>query len=458
VEALLRRVVETRFEDLSPRNVRDVRRRFIDVVGCAVGGSVAGGNEAVSTALRRVGGPGHATVVARGFRLPTGQAAMMNAIQCRSYDFEVSEVDFLQAEQRATGHVCATVDWMALSVGETLCCRGTDILTAAAIGGDLAARLASAEDFEPSRSFDLSGTVTAFGAAAAAGRLLGLDSDQLGHAFGLLPSLISGSFQGVLDGVHAFKLHQGTAAQNALLAVDLAREGFEGVRAPLFGPRGYFAQFTGSHQPEILTRDLTGSLKTQGYHKAYPGCYGNHAALEAALSVASRSPLAPDDIREVVVEIWSDKAGSFLVRPFGAGDSPEKALFNTAYAIASAVVRGGVSLADYDAPAVADPDVLSIAARIRYEPSLPDDWGRGVAARVHVVGFDGTTHSGEVEEARGFPGRPLSDEDLEAKYWANVEHQTNVGTEAAEEALDLLRSFEDLEDVRTVFAFLDGSR
>lgn len=447
-------VLTTGFDDLSDEQVHDLRRRLVDVVGCAVGGAVADG----SGALRRVVGAGarqgRATVLGRGEALPPAEAAMLNAGQARAYDFEVSELHGGTGQERPTGHIPATVDLTALAVGEALGTGGREVIAAAAVAGDLAARLARAEDFAPSRSFDLSGTVTAFGAAAAAARLLGLDADGLRHALGLVLHLAAGSFQGVWDGVHAFRLPQAAAARNAVLAAEMASEGLTGPGDPLFSRRGYFAQYTRSHRPRVFAEGLGRTLHTRGYHKAYPSCYGNHPVIEACLRIAGDSPPAPDEVAAVEIELWADRMESFVAQPFGPGDSAQKALFNVRYAAATALVRGRALPADWDPPAVGDPGVLRVAEATRLAPTLPDDWGYGAAARVRVRLKGGRQRAAEVERPRGFPGRELDDQELSQKFRINVDHAGAVDGEAAREALGLLWRFDELGDVGAVTRLL----
>lgn len=445
---IVRSVVGTTFDDLGEATVHDVRRRFVDIVGCAVGGANADGNAALRRVLPRdERGRGKATVLHRGDRMAPAEAGMLNAVQARSYDFEVCEIHVRQDENRSTGHIPATVDLTALAIGEALGASGRDVVLAAALGGDLAARLATAEDFAPDRSFDLTGTATAFGAVAAAARLRGLDADGLRDAFGIVLNLIAGSFQSVLDGVHAFKLPQGAAARNAVLAVELATEGFGGPPDAFFAKRGYFAQYTRRHRPEFVAHGLGRELHARGYHKAWPGCYGGHAALEGCLHLANEQGVRAPDVADLVIEVWSDVAGGFLDQPFSAGDGTAKALFNMRYAAASALLRGDALPMHYEGGALRDPEVLRLAAATRLRPTLPDDWGHGVAARVHAVRHDGSRTGVEVERPRGFPKRELTDGELDDKFRRNLAHAGDIEPDAADAALDRLWHIDTLADV-----------
>lgn len=450
VRDLVRVVLQTSFEAFSAAQVAHGKARFIDVVGCALGGAFADGNDALLRTVRDWGGRPEATILVHGDRVPAAHAAMTNAVMARSYDYEAcGPLPLGAARDRMPGHICATTETTALAAGEARHRSGREVLTAALLGGDLAVRIAVAEDFSFEEGFDSTGTVCAFGAAAVAGRLWGATEDQLSHAFGLLVNDIGGSFQTLWDGAQAFKLPQGLSARNALWALELALNGMTGIEAPLTGPRGYFAQYCKGFRSEFLTQDLGTAFATQGLHKAQPACYGSHSAIEAALQL--RPQVAVDHIEQVRVAVFGPIAQGFLGQPFRADDTPVRALFSLPYTVASALVRGESRLAYFTEEGVRDPRVLDLAARVQVEaaatPTLAD------------MGVTVTTRSGQTLHAglrmpRGLAESPLTLEEIEQKYWTNYEHARPIPRRQAEEALDRLRHFEEVDDVATLTRLL----
>lgn len=65
------------------------RRRMMDVLGCAFGGAYAPGNRELLELLRQKEGPQKAAVWVYGGALAMEDAALINSVSCRSYDFEV---------------------------------------------------------------------------------------------------------------------------------------------------------------------------------------------------------------------------------------------------------------------------------------------------------------------------------------------------------------------------------
>jgi 2-methylcitrate dehydratase PrpD len=237
------------------------------------------------------------------------------------------------------------------------------------------------------------------------------------------------------------------AARQALTAVTLAKRGLTGPVDPFFAPRGYFAQYTRAYDLAFLTEGLGKRWLTTGYHKAYPSCYGCHAVAEACATLATRLPDGLDAVTGLIIEMWSDTAESFLTQPFAPGDSQAKALFNIRYAAARALQSGGLSPADFGDQALNDPRTQALIRCVRIDPSLPWDWGHGVAARVHVDLANGSRLTAEVPRSLGFPGRALSDSDLADKFCSNLRHAGIDDIETVEAALSGLQQIEDIADL-----------
>jgi 2-methylcitrate dehydratase PrpD len=203
VAALAENVLRTRFEDIAPATVENTKKRILDVIGCAIGGAAAPGNDALIDLVKGWGGKKEAIVLAYGIRAPAQDAAWANAILSRSFDWEplLAIID----GKRYPGHVSGTTVTTALTVGESRLCSGRELITALVAGDDVSERIyaAAGEPWKMSQAgrqglgkaptFDAWGTMPAFGAAAIAGRLLGLNSSQLRNAFGIVINMISGA-------------------------------------------------------------------------------------------------------------------------------------------------------------------------------------------------------------------------------------------------------------------------
>ena len=208
---LVRNILDTSFENFDSSMVERARERIIDVVGCMIGGANAPGNSMLLDLIREWGGREEATIIVHGMKVPAHNAALMNSIMARSYDFEPcgSQVN----GKTTPAHISGTTVPVALAMGELKGTSGKDLLTALILGDDLTSRIIAASNINLDSGFEPTGIANMFGATAIAGRLLKLNEQQMLNAFGIALNQVSGTFQNIFDGVHTFKLPQGLGCQ-----------------------------------------------------------------------------------------------------------------------------------------------------------------------------------------------------------------------------------------------------
>ncbi len=458
VGALAENVLKTRFEDIDPATVENTKKRILDVIGCAIGGAQAPGNDALVNLVRGWGGKSEATVLAYGVRAPAHEVAWANAILCRSFDWE--PLLTLVNGKRYPGHVSGTTVPTALTVGESRGSSGREVITALVAGDDVAERIYAAagepwkmsqagrEGLSQSPTFDAWGTMPAFGAAAIAGRLLGLNISQLRNAFGIVINMIAGAGGGLLDGATTFKLSQGTSARSGVLAAQLAGAGWTGVKDPLLGKNGYYANFTpGCEHPENLTRDLGKKYYVEILFKPYPGGRPTHTCIDAALALARKHDINTDDIEKAVVHLSPPMRYAHYMKPYKVGDYPTgDALFSYKYATATALSRKSVTAINFTEAAIRDPRVQALIGKIELAADLEKDEGVELAVTLK----DGRTLSEYMREATGEIPHPLSWEALVAKFMTQVDFSHTVSREDAEKLVEMVGRLEEVDDIKKV--------
>ena len=409
------------FGDLDAATVTAAKQRILDVLGCALGGTRATGCEALVDLAREQGGARQAGIVGHGdLRVPVGMAAMVNSILARSYDYEVMGV--LIEGRLIPSHHAATTVMTALALCEAHGLSGQDLLTAVVIGDDVSARVLAASGLDFSQGWDGSATYAAIGAAVTAGHLLRLDPLQMRHAIGITVSQIGGTVQSLWDGATDFKLGQGAAARNAVLAAQLAQRGWTGMEDPLLGPNAFFAQYTaGCSDSGILERGLGKSFWAEAYFKPYPACMATHVCIEAAM--AARAQLGGGDVTadidRVTVRLPKPSLGNFCAKPFEPRECAHvDAIFSYQHMVAGVLLRGGIAQPHYSEDAIRDARLGALAQAIQLEPFPPGRTG----AEVEIVLRDGRSALGVVNA----PGRsPLvqiaSAAEIEDKYRRQVE-------------------------------------
>ena len=452
IEQLAANVLETRFENFDAATLQNARDRIIDTAGCLIGGSGDTGNPELVGLLRDTGGKEEATVLVHGGRLPVGSAAMVNSIMARSFDFE--PVSPLVEGVNTPGHVSGTTVPTAISVAEHTGVGGRELMTALLVGDDVASRLLAASGFGFTLGWDGTGTVNAFGAAAIAGRLLGLDRLRMRNAFGIVLNQVGSTFQIIWDGTTAFKLPQGLSARNGVFSAQLAKIGWTGPADPLFSQFGYYQMFTeGCQKPEYLTEHLGKRYYSDGTFKSYPCCRIPHAAIDCALALVRKYGVSADDIREVRLDLAQGGIDHICGHPFCIGTFPHgNAAFSYQYVVATALLRKAVRPEHFTAAAIRDPEVNAFIGRIKLVASHDV---RFEAARMTLHMKDGRELTGSCEIARGDPrGNPLSRDDLIAKFWTNVDFSGKISREKADSFLKMVEKLEDLDDVKKLVRLL----
>jgi 2-methylcitrate dehydratase PrpD len=448
IEALAANVLGTQFENFDRLTIEAAKNRIIDVIGCAIGGANAPGNQALVEIVKDTGGKPEASILVWGGKVPAPNAALVNSILCRSFDYEVMNV--LVEGKQYPSHHAATMVMTALALGEATGVRGREMITAMVVGDDITARIIAASGIDLGLGWDGTGTYTAFGATAIAGRMLGLNKLELRNAFGIVLNNIASSVQGIWDGATTFKYGQGTSALNGIMAAKLAQKGWKGVDDALNSRYGFYSLYThGCENPEILTRDLGKKYYAEAVFKAYPSCRATHANIDAALAVATKYTINDDEIDEVTISGPSSIINSFVAKPFRIREFPHcDAIFSLRYTCATALLRKSVKQQDFTNQAISDIKVNKLISKIKLA-ELPATAGRGFEVKVKMK--DGSELTEFAATGKGDPiDSPLSEAEIMAKYRSQVEFSKTVNEKSAEKLLNLLKTLEKIDNVRSL--------
>jgi 2-methylcitrate dehydratase PrpD len=447
IEKLCSNVLNTRFENLERKTVEHAKNRIIDTVGCIIGGANGPCNSALLELIVGWGGRHEATILVHGYKVPVINAVMANAIMARSYDFE--PVDPTVADKSVPGHVSGTTVPTAIGVGELMGVDGKEMITALIIGDDITARMHAASFFDITQCWDSVGVMNPFGATAIAGRLLGLDKQQLKNAFGLVLHQLGGSFQHLWDFTIAFKLTQGLAARNGVFSALLAKKGWAGAEDPFTGKFGYFNTYCkGMCDPSTLVCDLGKNFYSDSGFKAYPCCFLLHPAIECALNLAQEKDVEPNDVEEVIVYVPMKYVDAFQTKPFKIGYFPQvNAAFSFRYTVATALIRRSLCLEHFIEDSIHDPEVNALTEKVKFvgESDMPY-----FKAKLEVKLKDGRILSKHTEAHKGFRLNPMSKEEIINKFWKNVRFSKTVKEEQAKELLNNLKKLEECRDIRSI--------
>jgi 2-methylcitrate dehydratase PrpD len=449
---LARNVLSVRFEAIDSASVNRAKDRVIDVVGCLIAGANASGCAAVKDLLMEWGGKKESTILVHGGRIPAHNAAMMNSVMARSYDFE--PVGPFVDGKNTPGHVSGTTVPTAIAAAEQRGLSGKDLLTALILGDDLASRMNAASGFSLDQGWDCVGTVNKFGATAIAGRLAGLGERQMVNAFGIVVNQLGGTMQTFFDGVHAFKLVQGLAAWAGICSAALAEKGLTGDADPLFSRYGYFPVYCKSYEPEILTKSLGKAFYADNTFKPYPCCRANHASIDGALELVRRKKIKPEDVEEIILEIPAKEYDFAVGQPFRIRQVPQiDASFNLQYCIADAFLRGSVRVEHFSEEAIRDPAITQMIRKIHLTKS--SDPQKFLASRIMVKTKNGSKCETEIAVPKGDDAfTPLTASEKRQKFMNNVAYSKTVPMQKAEKALRLLEGLEEVDNVAKIARLL----
>jgi 2-methylcitrate dehydratase PrpD len=452
VEELAGNVVKTNFEVFDSRTVEQAKNRLIDIVGCIIGGANAGGCRELRDLVREWGGRKEATILVHGGKAPAGNVAMINSIMARSFDYGV--ITPYIGDKAVWAHIAETNVPTAITVAEWKHADGKELITAMILGDDLTTRISAASTRSISPGWDTPGTVNKFGAVAIAGKLMGLNERQIINAFGIVLNQLAGSFQAINDGAHCFKLAQGLATRDGIIAAELAGKGWTGGKDPLLGKYGYFALYCQEYDPEILTRDLGKKFYGDCTFKPYPCCRFVHSTIDCALSLVRDNEITADDIAGITINVAPMHFDSPLNQPFELGDFPQgNAIFSLRYHVANVLVRKCVKVEHLKEEFIRDPEIGALAKKVTVTGTIPSNMIEAAGVRVQMK--DGREFYAYEDVAKGHPlEKPLSKEEIEEKFRSNVAFSKTVSEENAEKVLDMLNNLEEIDDITKVVKLL----
>ncbi len=398
---LARFLAESRWSDI-PQAVRhEAKRALLNWLGCALGGCRDEAVERTLAALAEFSFPRQAALIGRRERLDVLNAALINAMSSSTLDYDDTHL-------RTVIHPSAPVAGALLPFVEHRPVSGERLLHAFILGVEAECRIGNAvSPGHYDHGWHITGTCGVFGAAAAVGRLLGLDAQRMAWALDLAATQASGLVE--MLGSMAKSLHAGTAARNGLVAALLAGRDFEGSGRGIEAPRG-FAHVLGG-KPDF--RAITGALGetweiTQNTYKPYPCGVVLHPVIDGCLELGKHH--APEAIGRIALKV------NPLVLARADRKDPRDGLeskLSVQHCVAVALLHGAAGVRQFSAACVSEPAVAAFRNRVDIEEdaAIARD-----EALVTLRMKDGRTFSAQVSHARGSLERPMSDADLEAKF------------------------------------------
>jgi 2-methylcitrate dehydratase PrpD len=404
--------------DVPPAVVDKAKLVFLDTLGIALASSTMDFGAMVTRVAEKLGGAQHSLLLGSSIRVAAANALIANGTLAHGLDYD----DTLEEAIVHTGS-CA---WMtALAVGEEVGSGGAAVLEAAIAGTEVLCKvgLVAPGRFH-ARGFHPTAICSTFGAAAAAGKLYGLNLEQWGDAFGLCGSQSSGIIEYLADGTWTKRMHPGWSAHGGLIATLLAQEGFRGPAKVFEGTHGFFSAFGGKHDyhyEKILELGKEWEIPRLTF-KSYPCGSISHPYMDCALKIKQKYSPEPEQIAEVVCRTAEGPVHR-LWEPLADKQNPISsygAKFSLPYSIAVMIVRGRAGLDEFTEDAIRDRATLDLASKVRYVLDPTIDYPRHFSGHVKVIMQDGTVFEENQPHPRGGIEDPLPPAEIENKFRANA--------------------------------------
>ncbi|MBV8083359.1 MAG: MmgE/PrpD family protein [Chloroflexi bacterium] len=421
----------TRYEDLPAEIVGLAKNGILDTVGVTLAGVDQPAARIARQVVEEDGARPAAGLIGHQLRTSPESAAFLNGTAGHALDYD----DVSMAMQ---GHPSVVVLPAVLATAELAGGTGQDVILGYAVGVEVMSKLGEAMgQGHYELGWHATCTLGTVAAAAAAGRMLGLDSAQMANALAIAVSE-AGALQENF-GTMVKPFHAGHGARSGVHAARLARAGFVGNPAIMEAPRGYFARYsTGDGDPNAMDRlGQPWGLQAPGLNvKKYPCCFCTHRAADAILDMN----IAPDQLEQVVVHAPKGDFGPLIhTRP----STGLQGKFSMEYVVAAALLDKRLVLDTFEDRQVRRPEAQQLLLKIQRAPLVgvpgaehPNSAYVEVEARLK----DGSRRIAKVEAARGGPDSPLSDGEMDAKFLDCASRVLDAGQ--AREVIGLLRDLD----------------
>ena len=435
-QALAEFAAGLRFDAIPAAVVRRTEDLFLDWFASALAGKGARPVESIARFIEAMGpgdGPSEVLIHRRGSSPLV--AAVANA--AASHFAEQDDV-----HNGSVFHPATVVFPAALAVAQALRRSGRELLAACVAGYEVGIRVGEFLGRSHYRIFHTTGTAGTFAAAAAAGRLLGLDAAQMRHAFGSAGTQSAGLWEFLRDAADSKQLHTAHAAGAGLTAAYLALDGFTGARRILDGAQGLAAGMSSDADAARLVDGLPGGRRVaassdhgaagtapgddagaapatrwalaETSFKFHAACRHTHPAADALLQVLSEHHLGATDIRSITALVH--QAAIDVLGPVIDPQTVHQAKFSMGTVLGLVAVFGRAGLGEFDAGwrdaavrAVHDKVTMRLDREV--DGAYPGRW----IGKVVVETVDGREFHGRVLEPKGDPGNTLSRAELEHK-------------------------------------------
>ena len=442
---------ELRYEDLPHDVIKRTKLLILDTVGIIIRArhDAESTSSLVSAIERLEMSNGSCQVFSDNKSYSPSAAALLNGTLAHSLDFDDTHAE-------ASLHSSAPILAAALAAAEMNKSSGQQLITACVVGYEIQIRLglAGGSSAHYKKGFHPSATCGIFGAAAAAGYLMGLNKDQYISAFGIALSQSAGSMQFLTDGAWTKRSHVGQAAQNGLSCAIMAAEGFKGPSKAFEGQWGYFHSYASGGDMEKAIDGLGKKFETLNLGvKPYPSCRYSHAAIDGIIELKNELGFSTAELDDIDIGL-SETALNIIGYPLSDKQNPKSVVdgqFSMPFCAAVTVKSGGLKWDDYKNH-LNDSDTLFLCNKIKVSPDKDAEecCPEYMSAKVKVV-VKGKKYEKFVKIPKGEPENFMEDSEFISKFRSLTEPY--LSDEKIDQLTGSMLKLDQSNNINSIFEF-----
>ncbi len=402
-ERLARYVLETSYPSFPKEVVHQGKRCFLDLLGVALGGAKQPLSKILVKMVKDFGGQPQATILGHGLKTNVMNAALVNGAMAHALDYD-------DTHSGSLGHPSAPLIPAVLAVAEWKGLSGKSALEAFILGFEVETRIGLGMGMKHyDRGWHATSTFGRFGAAVAAGKLLGLSLEEMKIALGLAGTQAAGLR--LVFGTMTKPFHPGKCAFDGVLSAILAQRGFTCAPNIIEGKKGYWEVLGDDSNLEPMVKDLGKKYEVlKNTFKPYAACLLTHPTIDAILEMRNKYNLKPEDVDAISCDVGKfclDSAGQVEPKTGLAGK------FSTYYCAALALAEGEAGENMFTDKKVQDPQMVALRKKVKAKvvPGYKD-----TEAKVTITAKGGGKYSAYVDTPKGDPRNPPTDKELESKF------------------------------------------
>ena len=360
---------------------------FLDTLGSVIVGTDEASTQIFADFADTMYGKGKCTVFGYDFYSTPIGAALVNGMAGHAAE--------LDDDHRITAlHPGTVVFPTVVAMAQHCNASGETTLEALIVGYEIMVRVGLAFDGKQDRiGFHTTSTCGVFGATAAAGFILGLNSGQMSQALGMAGSLACGIQEWKSDGSWTKRMHAGKAAEAGITCAFAAMNGYTGPSKVFEGSYGFLKAFSGTQEsyPELITANLgTTYYGMQTAFKLYACCRFSHQLIDAVLDLKWEHGIDASQIEQCTVRMYRSGYNA-LFEPADLSYRPKTnvdAQFSAPYIVAIALIEGAPLPHHFEKEYFTDNQIISLIDRIQgipvdeYEKHFPDKYPTEVIIRL----------------------------------------------------------------------------